>query len=61
MKNGPFIGIGASLLALIAVADWQFSVLASDSRLGGHYAGGEPESGPFDTNQVKPGLSWSAK
>ena len=61
MKDGPFIGIAASPFALIAVAVWQLSVLASDPRLGGHYASGEPESGPFDTNQVKPALSWSAK
>ena len=61
MKNRPFIGIAASLLALISVAVWQFSVLTSDARLGGPPAHGNPESWPLDTNQVKPGLSRSAK
>ena len=61
MKNGPFIGFVASLLVLIAVALWQFSVLTSDGRLGGRYAGGAQESGPFDSNQVKPALSRSPK
>jgi hypothetical protein len=61
VKNGPFIGFVASLLVLIAVAVWQFSVLTSDARLGGPYAGGKSESGPFDSNQVKPALSRSAK
>ena len=61
VKNGPFIGFVASLLALIAVALWQFSVLTSDGRLGGPYAGGAQESGPLDSNQVKPALSRSPK
>lgn len=61
VKNGPFIGVVASLLALIAVALWQFSVLTSNGRLGGPYAGGKPESGPLDSNQVKPALSRSPK
>lgn len=57
VRNGPFIGLVASLLVLIAVAVWQFSVLTSDARPGGHYASGTPERGPFDSNQVKPALS----
>ncbi len=57
MKNGPFIGFVASLLVLIAVAVWQFSVLTSDARVGGIHAGGKPESGPLDGNQVKPARS----
>lgn len=66
MKNGPFIGFVASLLVLIAVALWQFSVLASNSRLsspyaGGPYGNGKSESGPLDSNQVKPALSRSPK
>ena len=31
VKNGPFIGFVASLLVLIAIALWQFSVLTSDA------------------------------
>lgn len=61
VKNGPFIGFVASLLVLIAIAFWQFSVLTSDSRLSGPYAAGKPESGPLDSNQVKPALSRSPK
>lgn len=61
MKNGPFVGFVASLLVLIAVAVWQFSVLTSDARLGGYHAGGKSESGPFDSNQVKPALQQSPK
>jgi hypothetical protein len=57
MKNGPFIGFVASLLVLIAVAVWQFSVLTSDSRVGS----AKPESGPLDGNQVKPALARSPK
>jgi hypothetical protein len=60
VKNGPFIGFVASLLVLIGVAVWQFSVLTSDTRLGGPYAG-KSESGPLDSNQVKPALSRSPK
>src|SRR5262249_47253754 len=52
VKNGPFIGFVASLLVLIAVALWQFSVLTSDVRVGS-----KPESGPFDSNQDKPARS----
>ncbi|HEY4168034.1 MAG TPA: hypothetical protein VGM96_14715 [Reyranella sp.] len=52
MKNGPFIGFVASLLVLIAVALWQFSVLTSDDLVGG-----KPESGPLDSNQVQPARS----
>jgi len=61
LKNGPFIGFVASLLVLIAVALWQFSVLTSNSRHSGPYAGGKSESGPLDSNQVKPALSRSPK
>jgi hypothetical protein len=61
LKNGPFIGFVASLLVLIAVALWQFSVLTSNSRLSGPDAGGKSESGPLDSNQVKPALSRSPK
>jgi len=61
VKNGPFIGLVASLLVLIAVAVWQFSVLTSDTRLGGPYAAGKSDSGPLDSNQVKPALSKSPK
>jgi hypothetical protein len=61
VKNGPFIGLVASLLVLIAVALWQFSVLTSDGRFGGPYAGGKPDSGPLDSSQVKPALSRSPK
>ena len=57
MRNGPFIGFVASLLVLIAVALWQFSVLTSDTRIGGF----KPESGPVDANQVKPALSRSSR
>ena len=57
MKNGPFIGFLVSLLVLIAVAVWQFSVLTSDARLSGPYAGGKPVSGPLDSKQAKPALS----
>jgi hypothetical protein len=57
MRNGPFIGFVASLLVLIAVALWQFSVLTSDTRIGGF----KPESGPLDSNQVKPALSRSSR
>jgi hypothetical protein len=52
LRNGPFIGFVASLLVLIAVALWQFSVLTSDTRVGG-----KPESGPPDRNQVNPARS----
>jgi hypothetical protein len=52
VKNGPFIGFVASLLVLIAVALWQFSVLTSDDLVGG-----KPESGPLDSNQVQPARS----
>ena len=61
MKNGPFIGFVASLLVLIAVAVWQFSVLTSDASLGGYHASGKPENGPLDNNQVKPALSKSPR
>jgi hypothetical protein len=57
VKNGPFIGFVASLLMLIAVAVWQFSVLTSDARVGGYPAGGKAESGVLDHDQVKPALS----
>ena len=57
VKNGPFIGFVASLLVLIAVAVWQFSVLTSNARVGGPYAGGKSESGPLDSNQIKPARS----
>jgi hypothetical protein len=36
-------------------------VLTSNSRLSGPYAGGKPESGPLDSNQMKPALSRSPK
>ena len=45
VKNGPFIGFVASLLVLIAIALWQFSVLTSDSRLSGPYAAASPRAG----------------
>jgi len=61
VKNGPFIGFVASLLVLIAVAVWQFSILTSDARLGGPYAAGKSESGPLDSDQVTPALSRSPK
>jgi hypothetical protein len=57
MRNGPFIGFVASLLVLIAVAVWQFSVLTSDTRIGGF----KPETGPLDGNQVRPALSRSSR
>jgi hypothetical protein len=57
MKNGPFIGFVASLLVLIAVAVWQFSVLTSDARVGSS----KLESGPLDSTQVKPALARSPK
>jgi hypothetical protein len=58
VKNGPFIGFVTSLLVLIAVAVWQFSVLTLDAR---HLATGQPETSPLDSNQVKPALSRSPK
>ena len=61
MKNGPFIGFVASLLVLIAAAVWQFSVLTSDVRLGSPYAAGKSETGPLDSQQIKPALSRSPK
>jgi hypothetical protein len=61
VKNGPFIGFVASLLVLIAVALWQFSVLTSNARLSGPYASSKSENGPLDSNQVKPALSRSLK
>jgi hypothetical protein len=60
MKNGSFIGFVASLLVLIAVAVWQFSVLTSDARLGSPYAD-KSESGPLDSKRIEPALSKSPK
>lgn len=57
VKNGPFIGFVASLLVLIAVALWQFSVLTSDAPVGGHHTTGKPESEPLDSSQAKPARS----
>jgi hypothetical protein len=61
VNNGPFIGIVASLLLLLAVALWQFSVLTSDGHFDGRFAGGKQESGPLDRSQVTPALSRSPK
>jgi hypothetical protein len=59
VKNGPFIGFVASLLVLIAIALRQFSVLALDAHLSSPSASGKSESGPLDSNQVRPALSRS--
>jgi hypothetical protein len=61
VKNGPFIGFVASLLVLIAAALWQFSVLTSDVSSGSYRAAAKPDSGPLDSNQVKPALSRAPK
>ena len=57
MKNGPFFGIVTSLLVLIAVAIWQFTVLTSDSGPGGRRTAGPPDAAPLDNGQIKPALS----
>ena len=59
VKNGPFIGFVASLLVLIAIALWQFSVLTSDTRLSGPSASSRLESGPLDAQRAKPALARS--
>jgi hypothetical protein len=61
MKNGPFFGIVTSLLVLIAVAIWQFTVLTSDGGLGGRHTASPHEANPLDNGQLKPALSVSPK
>jgi hypothetical protein len=61
MKNGPFFGIVTSLLVLIAVAIWQFTVLTSDGGLGGRRTAAPAEATPLENGQIKPTLSVSPK
>jgi len=59
-KNGPFIGVVTSLVLLIAVAVWQFSILTSDVRIGGPYAGKLAERS-LDDSKVRPAIAVSPR